>query len=142
MKRILLAIDGSEGSRKAARFASDLARETRAQLIILTVLERPTMVPFGPLDAWAYGTRESEQQVAAVKKMMDEVTSALGDQVAAEKRVEFGVPAEVIGDQAEKSGAELIVVGSHGHSAAGRWLVGSVADRLVHHSKVPVTVVR
>lgn len=141
VQRILLAVDGSEGSRKAARFAADLASATRAKLFLLTVLERPTVVPFGPLESYAIGTHESQAQVEAARAMMDEIAAGLPPGEV-EKIVEFGVPAEVIAQQAEKLDVDLVVVGSHGHTAAGRFLLGSVSDRVVHHAPRPVTVVR
>jgi nucleotide-binding universal stress UspA family protein len=140
LNRILVAVDGSEGSRKAARFAIDLAQVSRARLVLLSVLERPTVVPFGPLDGFAFSRMESEEQLAAVRAMLDEIGRELPpDQV--EKRIEFGSPAEVIVEEARAVGADLVVLGSRGHGAVGRWLVGSTTDRVVHHCRGPVTVV-
>jgi nucleotide-binding universal stress UspA family protein len=140
LKRILVAVDGSEGSRKAVRFAIDLARGSQARLVLLSVLERPTVVPFGPMDGFAFSRMESEEQLAAVRAMLDEVGREMPqDQV--EKRIEFGAPAEVIVEQAQVLGADLVVLGSRGHGPVGRWLVGSTTDRVVHHSRAPVAVV-
>ena len=140
LSRIMVAVDGSDGSRKAARFAIELARGENARLVLLSVLERPTLVPFGPLDGFAFTPMESEEQLSAVQKMLDEIGHEL-PHGQVEKRVEFGSPAEVIVEQAEKLGADLIVLGSRGHGPVGRWLVGSTTDRVVHHSRTPVTVV-
>lgn len=140
LSRIMVAVDGSEGSRKAARFAIDLARSTRARLVLLSVLERPTLVPFGPLDGFAFTRMESEEQLGAVRKMLDEIGHELPPEQV-DKRVEYGAPAEVIVEQAQKLGADLVVLGSRGHGPVGRWLVGSTTDRVVHHSRAPVTVV-
>jgi nucleotide-binding universal stress UspA family protein len=140
LSRILVAVDGSDGSRKAARFAIELARTANARLLLLSVLERPTIVPFGPLDGFAFSRMESEEQLTAVRKMLDEIGHQL-PQEQVEKRVEFGTPAEVIVEQAQKLGADLVVLGSRGHGPVGRWLVGSTTDRVVHHSRSPVTVV-
>ena len=140
LNRILVAVDGSDGSRKAVRFAIELTRLIRARLILLSVLERPTVVPFGPLDGFAFAGMESEDQLAAVRAMLDEIGRELpADQV--EKRIEFGSPAEVIVEQANAAGADMVVLGSRGHGPVGRWLVGSTTDRVVHHCRSPVTVV-
>ncbi|HYX92151.1 MAG TPA: universal stress protein [Myxococcaceae bacterium] len=140
LNRILVAVDGSEGSRKAVRFAMELARLTQGRLVLLSVLERPTVVPFGPLDAFAFSRPESDEQLAAVRSMLDEIGREMPpDRV--EKRIEFGTAAEVIVEQAHAAGADLVVLGSRGHGPVGRWLVGSTTDRVVHHSRVPVTVV-
>lgn len=140
LSRILVGVDGSPGARKAAEFAIELARPSNARVILLAVLERPTVVPFGPLDVYAFARKESEEQLTATRKVLDEVAHELpAEQV--EKRVELGTPAETICEQAEKLGADLVVVGSRGHGAVGRWLLGSVADRVVHLARTPVTVV-
>jgi len=141
LRRVLVAIDGSEHSRKAAEFAADLVRRNDAQLILLTVLEQPWVVAFGPLDAYAIGPTESEQRVAAARKQLDEIAAQFPpDRV--EKHVEMGDPAEVICAQATKLNADTVVVGARGLGAVTRWLMGSVSDRVVHHCPVPVTVVR
>jgi nucleotide-binding universal stress UspA family protein len=140
LNRILVAVDGSEGSRKAARFAIDLARSANARLVLLSVLERPTIVPFGPLDGFAFSGMESQEQLSAVRKMLDEIGHELPP-AQVDKRVEFGTPAEVIVEQADKLGADLVVLGSRGHGPVGRWLLGATTDRVVHHSRAPVTVV-
>lgn len=140
LKRILVAVDGSDGSKKAARFAIELAKGEGARVVLLSVLERPTMVPFGPLDGFAFTHMESEEQLTAVRATLDEIGRELpADQV--EKRMEFGTPAEVLIEQAKALGADLLVLGSRGHGPMGRWLVGSTTDRVVHHSPIPVTVV-
>jgi nucleotide-binding universal stress UspA family protein len=56
--------------------------------------------------------------------------------------IESGAPAETICAQAEERNADLVVVGSRGMGAVGRWLLGSVSDRVVHLSKRPVVVAR
>lgn len=53
-----------------------------------------------------------------------------------------GSPAKVISDMASEEGMELIVMGSHGHSALGSLLLGSVTARVLAQSKVPVLVIR
>src|ERR671936_1369072 len=98
LNRILVAVDGSEGSRKAARFAIELARSSNARLVLLSVLERPTIVPFGPLDGFAFSGMESQEQLSAVRKMLDEIGRELSPEKV-DKLVEFGTPAEVIVEQ-------------------------------------------
>jgi nucleotide-binding universal stress UspA family protein len=141
VSRILVAVDGSENSQKAAQFATSMARATGARLLLLTVLERPWMVAFGPLDAYAVGPGESDEQVAAAHKQLDDIGREFPED-RLEKHVELGDPAEVICEQAGKLGADLVVVGARGQGAVSRWLMGSVSDRVVHHCPVPVTVVR
>ncbi|AWV69560.1 hypothetical protein B9T54_05115 [Leptospira borgpetersenii serovar Hardjo-bovis] len=53
-----------------------------------------------------------------------------------------GYPADTIVETATKGNYDMIVIGSRGLSAVGRFLVGSVSDRIVHHATCSVTVVR
>lgn len=141
IRHILVAIDGSEGSKKAARFAHDLAQQTNARLTLLFVLEPPQVVPFGPLDAFAVAAPpRSPEELERVRKLLDQIAADLQNQQA-QKIVEIGRPADTICDQASKLGADLVVVGARGLGPGGRLVLGSVSDRVVHHAGRPVTVV-
>ena len=138
---ILVAIDGSEHSRRAAGFAHDLAQQTGARITLLCVLEQPRMLPLGFLDAAAIGLpRPSEKELEAVKQLLDQVAADL-PKAQVEKRVELGHAAETIVAVAHQLPADLIVVGARGLSRGGKWLLGSVSDRVIQHAGRPVTVV-
>lgn len=138
---ILVAIDGSEPSRRAALFAHDLAQQIGARITLLFVLEPPRVVPFGPLDAFAIqGPTHSPKVMEAVQQLLDQVAADL-PKAQVEKLVEIGHPADTICLQAEQRRADLIVIGARGLSTGGRWLLGSVSDRVVQHAGRPVTVV-
>lgn len=142
IQHILVAVDGSESCRKAARFAHDLAQQTQARITLLFVIEPPRMLPFGFLDSELItGSTRSPQEMEAVRRMLDELAADL-PRAQVEKVVEVGAAADTILSQAEALGADHIVVGARGLSAGGKWLVGSVSDRVVHHATRPVTVVR
>lgn len=142
LEHILAAVDGSESSRRAARFAHDLAQKLGSRLTLLLVLEMPSAVSFGPMESFGV-TRAplSPEQTESARRMLDEVAKDLpGEKVS--KVVELGHAAEVICEQAEKLNADLIVIGARGLGPAGRWLLGSVSDRVAHHAKPAVTIVR
>jgi nucleotide-binding universal stress UspA family protein len=65
---------------------------------------------------------------------------AVGVETAFEVRI--GAPAEIIGEVAEREQATLIAMATHGYSGIKRWALGSVADKVVHASNIPVLVVR
>ncbi|WP_224366064.1 universal stress protein [Hyalangium versicolor] len=141
IEHILVAIDGSEHSRRAARFAHDLAQQTRARITLLFVLEPPRVLPLGFLDAAAISPpHASPQEMEKVQRLLDEVAADL-PKAQVEKLVELGQPADTIGTVAERTQADLIVVGARGLSRGGRWLLGSVSDRVIQHAGRPVTVV-
>ena len=141
IQHILVAIDGSDTSRKAARFGHDLAQQTRARVTLLFVLEPPRLLPLGFMDAeLVAGHRSSPEEMAAVRRLLDEIAADL-PAAQVEKVVEIGRPADTIVATADRLGADHIVVGARGLSAGGKWLVGSVSDRVIQHAGRPVTVV-
>jgi nucleotide-binding universal stress UspA family protein len=141
IKNILVAIDGSEHSRRAARFAHDLAQQLGARITLLCVLEPPRMLPLGFLDSAAIASRHwDEQDVAKVQRLLEEVAADL-PKAQVEKLVEVGLPADTIVAVAERLGADLLVVGARGLNLGGKWLLGSVSDRVLQHAGRPVTVV-
>ena len=141
VEHILVGFDGSESSRKAVRFAHDLAVQTHAKLTLVFVLELPHVLPIGPLDSYLVtGSARAPEEIKAVQRLLDEVAADL-PAVSVDRRVEIGRPADVLCEQAEQCGADLIVVGARGVGLGGRWLLGSVSDRVVHHAGRPVVVV-
>lgn len=138
---ILVAIDGSEHSRRAARFAHDLAQQTGARITLLFVLEPPRVLPFGFLDSAAISPPHTDSKsIENVQRLLEQVAADL-PKAQVEKQVEMGPPADTIVAVSQRLGADLIVVGSRGLSLGGKWLLGSVSDRVVQHAGRPVTVV-
>ena len=141
VRHVLVAVDGSENSRKAAAFGRELARDVGGKLTLLYVLEPPPVVVVGFPEVYGMTNRQpTEEELDAVRKMLDEAADGMpADRV--EKVIEYGVAAQTILDQCEARKADLLVIGARGLGPMGRWLLGSVSDRVVHHSKCPVTVV-
>lgn len=139
IRRILVAVDGSEGSAKAVRLAREMAVPFGAEVVLLHVIEPPSTFPIE-----AYGLTR-----AAVYEVLLQRGRELLEKMAAEfpagkveQAIESGSPAETICAQAEERDADLVILGSRGLGAMGRWLLGSVSDRVLHLCKRPVTVVR
>ncbi len=139
IKKILVPIDGSESSKKALEMAIVMARASNAELTILEVIEE-----FGPLpgyyDAAPPGADRikwiSEQRFEKIHPMLDE------ENVKWNRRVEEGYAADRIVEIASDEKFDMIVIGSRGLSGLGRFLMGSVSDRVVHHAHCSVTVVK
>jgi len=142
ISHILVGVDGAEASQHAARFALDLAKQTSSRVTLLFVLEPPRLLPLGPLDSFVEIRGSDREHIEAGHRMLDEIAAAFPPQtVRVDRLVEVGHAADTICDQAEKLDADLIVVGARG-PRPGRWLLGSVSDRVVHHAKRAVAVVR
>jgi nucleotide-binding universal stress UspA family protein len=142
MKTILHPTDFSAASRPALKKAIELAKKDRAALTLLHVMA--PMIPAGNLyisprtyDEWAAATTES-----ANKAMGGLLKRARAAAVKAKSIVLMGVPADVIVRTARTRRAALIVMGTHGRSGFSRFLLGSVASRVVATSPCPVLTVR
>jgi len=144
MNRILHATDFSPASRAAFRKAIELAKGDRAELVIAHVLA-PVMPPavdgayvspkvYEEMDAASrrYGTRHLDALVKAARKAGVRARALLLDGVAHDRIVAA----------AKKVGARMIVMGTHGRSGLARFVLGSVASRVVSHARCPVLTVR
>jgi nucleotide-binding universal stress UspA family protein len=136
--RILVGVDGSENGQAALDFASDEARLRGASLRVICAWELPTEgwgeIP-PPEEAVERVRQNAEDIVHAAARRARENTPGLEvEPVAVEGR-----PANAILDHA--ADADMIVVGSRGHTGFTGLLVGSVSQRVVQHARVPVVVV-
>lgn len=143
-KKILLCSDGSDSSLKAARVAAGIANRFESELVALHVFQLPvapvTSVGTIGMDAALLEPPNQEIQDAIVRR-----TSAILDEVGApySARSEIGFSAaEVILRTAEELGSDLIVMGSHGAGAVERFLLGSTSDRVAHHARATILIVK
>ena len=132
---IVLALDGSEGSRRAIPWAVELARRDGARLVIAHVEEDVIGKGGGPIHA-----TEDEIQ-AEIRSQADELAEQGIDTSVEMRSVMLGGPAHAIAEVADAAGADLIVVGTRGHSPVAGLLLGGVTARLLHIARQPVLVV-
>lgn len=134
-KTIVLALDGSDGSRKAIPFATELAQNDKAAILIAHVEERNLGKGGGPLHV------DEEEIKAEIRKQADELSAQGIDTSIQMVDVMLGGPAHAIEEIANKAGADLIVLGTRGHSPVAGLLLGSVTQRLLHIARRPVLAV-
>ena len=142
MRRILVAIDGSETALRALDFAVRQARHRpEAELHVLSV--QPALSNYTAAEI--YVTAEHIRDVAAerARAILDGAAGRLKmtDCAYTLEQLE-GDPAETIARRAGELGCESIVMGTHGLTSFGILFLGSVAQRVVHHASVPVTLVK
>lgn len=138
IESVLVAVDGSEGARKALEMARKLAEGRRMHATLVHVLEPPRAAPFE-----AYGLSMAEYQDRQMKEgqvLLENAARELPG-LDVDRVISVGSPADAVCDEAEKRNVDLVIVGCRGLGPAGRWLLGSVSDRVVHHSSRPVLVV-
>jgi nucleotide-binding universal stress UspA family protein len=135
LETILLATDLTPASSAATAEAVELAVRLGARLLVISVLET---VKAG---VTRRGIRPEVREVRA-RQVQAVVTQARAAGANASYLVWEGEAGDAITAAAEAEDADLIVVGSHGRSTVGRFLLGSVSDHVVHHAGCPVLVVR
>ena len=147
---IVVGTDLSESAAKAVQQAADLAKAGGAKLHIVCAF-KPAMtvsVAATSLEAMAYGG--ADMVLEAESKIADEVESALdriskdlaGKGIAVTPHVVAGDPADALIDVAEQTGADLIVVGNRGMGGVKRFVLGSVPNKISHHSPCSVLIAK
>jgi nucleotide-binding universal stress UspA family protein len=140
---ILCPVDFSDLSGHALRHAARLAACGSAKLVTVYAnwFDAPPYFTAGRIEELKKEFRDS--QAEAERSLAAFVKSTLGERAAAvEIRVAEGLPADVILGLAASAGAGLIVMGTHGRTGYNRWMMGSVAERVLRESPVPLLTVR
>jgi nucleotide-binding universal stress UspA family protein len=132
---IVLGLDGSDGAKRAIPFAVELARRDDAKLVIAHVEEDIVGKGGGPIAA-----TEDEIQ-AQIERQAEELSSQGVPTTVRKSTIMLGGPAAAIARIADDADADLMVVGTHGHSAIAGVILGSVAQRLPYMAHQPVLVV-
>jgi nucleotide-binding universal stress UspA family protein len=133
---ILLATDLGNASREATDVAMELACRLGARLLIMNALDTRRILGVGSHDRLDQARAEREEILVGLVKQ------ARATGAAAEFMVWPGAPATAIREAIESEDVDLLVVGSHGRDRAGRLILGSVSDALVHQAPCPVLVAR
>lgn len=143
-KRILVPTDGSEGSLRAARLAAELAEPLQADLVGFH-----TIAPFHVLDFRPGQVEESQQSYNAyAEKRAGTVLSqwrTAVEETGARAATVFAYADDTyaaIIAAAEEQGCDLVVMASHGRRGVAALVIGSVTQKVLTHSAVPVLVVR
>ncbi len=147
ISKILIPTDGSEVAHMAARYGVDLAKQLKASVIIISVIDQRSymgqtvpaaqtaMKIIEPIEG--YLRKAAEAYAGEIKAWCEK------SGVHSKTIITTGHPVEEIVKAAKKSKADLIVMGSHGRSALKAAFLGSVAYGVIHKdTKIPVLVVK
>src|SRR5208283_3955673 len=147
ISNILVPSDGSKTAQRAAAYAVDLAKQLKASIIVLSVIDQRSLIAqtasasqtarhtIEPIED--YLREAAEGYAGEIKKLCDKsgVVSTIS--------IKMGHPVEVIVKEAKRSKANLIVMGSHGRSALSATVLGSVSYGVIHNDKsIPILIVR
>ncbi|MHA1135333.1 MAG: universal stress protein [Candidatus Thorarchaeota archaeon] len=139
--KILLTVDGSEGSAKAANVAFEVAEMTKSKLFILHVIPTPivkqvALMSDGDVDEiLAKYSSKGEMLLEGVK------AAAKDSGIDVELILDKGSPSDRILAQVKELGVDLVVIGSHGASGGARSGLGRSVERVTMNIDVPVLVV-
>lgn len=150
-KKILIATDGSDHAKKAITHAIELAELSEAQLhavYVISLSSPPENLEievdsnlYDPADISTEGLKKILRREGDVAiKYIEDLAKEKGMDV--KKWIVEGLPAEGILKLAQEQSIDLIVMGTLGRSGIEKFLLGSVADRVIRGSRIPVLVVR
>lgn len=139
-KLILLPLDGSSLAEQALPHALAQAKIFQADLILLRVYPTTTEKPA----LYKEAIEKAEELVRlSAKNYLERVAASIQESsIAVETAVIDGVSHEAILRFAEEKGVDLIVISSRGQSGFNRWIMGSVADRVIRGTRIPVLMIQ
>jgi nucleotide-binding universal stress UspA family protein len=138
---MLVAVDGSEHSENAVRYALDMARRIDDARILLVNVQPPAMS--GEVSNLLTAEQVMDQHIEAGRQVLaaaKDLVDRAG--VAYETRIEIGRPAEAIVECAQRNACDSIVMGASSHGRMRSLMLGSVAAKVAHMAEMPVTVVK
>jgi nucleotide-binding universal stress UspA family protein len=141
--RILVGTDLSAASDPAVQEAIKLAKENGAELLFAHAYQPPSLFQMdGYLTGGIYQEWDNTLRVGVEAKLAPIVQSAKDAGIQAKALVLAGAPFDAITQAAQDTGADLVVLGTHGRTGVSRFFLGSVAARVISTAPCPVLTVR
>lgn len=140
--KVVIALDSSQGSRRALEFACEWLAGRDAAVTVLHVIAEHLL--YGRAGVVPTEVYDLTQERARAQHLLDDAVQYLREGRAGASfntLVKIGSPEELILETARDEGADLIIIGSRGLGAAGRFLLGSVSTRVATHAHCAVLVV-
>lgn len=140
-KKVLVTLDGSPLAECVLSHATAVAKGCAIPEVWLLRVVEPMPMGEGVTPEFIYTVYGERQKVAT--EYLEGVAKGLRDKgMTVNTSVTQGQPADEIVDFVDKNKIDLIVMATHGRSGVGRWVFGSVSDRVLREAEVPVLMVR
>ena len=140
IRTILIPVDFSEAVPALVHYAMELVRGRGAHVVLLHVVGPPVAL-VDPMQGSLMDPRVLTDLVDRARERLEGIAAGLAG-LTVEGKVLVGSPARTIVEEAAATGADVVVVGTHGHSGLKHLLLGSVAEAVVRKAPCPVLVVR
>lgn len=148
-ERILVPLDGSKVGETAVKNVENLAIKlnptTKVEVILLQVISDLTfdVLTDSPAAQLPYSENDMRRIKRNVQEYLDKIAKTLTEKgISVSTMITEGNAAEEIIKAAQKSNADLIAMSTHGRSGLRRWALGSITDKVLHESSIPVLTVR
>jgi len=135
-EKILVPLDGSECAENILSMVEKLATDFKATICLLRVAYAHTFPGVDPTEAEVSAVREAEGYLRGLEERL----KAKGFKV--DTHVRYGSEADEILDHANQQDIDLIAMSTHGRSGVKRWLLGSVAEKILRHATKPIFLAR
>jgi nucleotide-binding universal stress UspA family protein len=145
LHRICVPLDGSELAEQALPYATELAKQKSAEILLIqAVLPVEELALYLPMGAPEFLSDVSTLELKKeAESYLTQVQARLQEQgITAQSMVVEGRPADAILDVVEAENVGLVIMSTHGRSGLGRWVFGSVADKVLHGVIHPLILVR
>jgi nucleotide-binding universal stress UspA family protein len=133
---ILVPLDGSKLAENILTEVEELAVLLNARLNLIFVCKAHVLPGVDPTNAQVRVVQEAQKYLETLK---EQLISKIPD---IEIHTPYGSAADKILEVGRRHGVDLIAMSTHGRSGIGRWLLGSVAEKVVRHSEIPVLLLR
>jgi nucleotide-binding universal stress UspA family protein len=146
LRKILVSLDGSEWSFRAAKYATKIAKMANAQIVCVHVVVSPPNTGYANIHAAVHMPQYIEEAKMEAQKWYDEVRTLAEKagvlRLSTETILGVSSAADAIISYAERSNIDLITMGTKGRTGLKKIVLGSVASGVISHAKCPVLVVR
>ena len=139
-KKILVPLDGSLLAEAVLPHVEALAKSEHSELIILRVPATPAS-EFLARDPTVASIIMKDMEEEAENYVHDKVTYFEDEHIKATGITKEGSVQDMILEAAEETHADMIAMSTHGRTGMQRWLIGSVADKIMHHAHIPVMLI-
>jgi nucleotide-binding universal stress UspA family protein len=138
IRNVMVAVDSAEPSEWAVERAVRLVEDLGGKITLIHVLD---MTPIAFPELAPYEAESQESQEKAAWELLHRTAALVPHELLAEKILREGNPSRQIVLAAEQFKPDMLVVGTHGRGAVGRFLVGSVAEAVLRHAPCPLLIV-